>query len=249
MFGNIIEIDGLNIHYEKIGNGSEVVLLLPGGLGTTRTDFTEQLDNFDPKVFTLIAWDPPGYGFSRPPERKWCPDIYQKDADLAAKLMQKLDITLYSLMGWSDGAKTALLMAIKYQSVIDKTIVWGACAYCKPENKRALMATKNIKVWNPTVRQCFERVYGNELQPMWEKLVDHYQINVDDICRNEAKNIRSPTFILHGDCDPLVDLEHPMYLMSQIPDARLHRFKEGSHNIHQEFAKQFNQLVTDFLLE
>ncbi|CAG2182409.1 unnamed protein product, partial [Oppiella nova] len=162
--------------------------------------------------------------------------------------MEKLGIRFYSTMGWSDGSKTALLMAIKYQSVINKTVVWGASAYCKPENIRALVATRNIKVWNPKVRECFERVYGNELQEMWEKLVDHYKVNVDDICRNTAKMIRSPTFILHGDCDPLVDLEHPKYLMSQISDAKLFRFAEGSHNIHQEFAKQFNQLVQDFIL-
>lgn len=152
-------------------------------------------------------------------------------------------------MGWSDGAKTALLMAIKYQSAINKCVVWGACAYCKPENRLALHNTRNIKVWNPKVRQIFEKVYGNELQDLWGKLVDHYQINVNDICTDTCKQIRCSTFILHGDIDPLVDLEHPNYLMSQIPDARLHRFPTGSHNIHQEFAQQFNKLVQDFLLE
>jgi len=42
---------------------------------------------FDRTIFTLIAWDPPGYGFSRPPARVYDKDVYKRDADLAAKLM------------------------------------------------------------------------------------------------------------------------------------------------------------------
>jgi len=38
--------------------------------------------------FTLIAWDPPGYGLSRPPERDFTGNYFRRDADLAAKLMQ-----------------------------------------------------------------------------------------------------------------------------------------------------------------
>ncbi|CAG2182959.1 unnamed protein product, partial [Oppiella nova] len=88
MLGQKIEIDGILIHFEKVGTGPEKVLLLPGGLGTSRTDFTHQLESFDPNVFTLIAWDPPGYGFSRPPDRRWSKDVYARDADIAAKLME-----------------------------------------------------------------------------------------------------------------------------------------------------------------
>ncbi|CAG2118821.1 unnamed protein product, partial [Medioppia subpectinata] len=218
--------------------------------GTSQTDFSDQLSSFDPNVFTLIAWDPPGYGYSRPPERQWCLEIYAIDADLAAKLMEKLGINFYSILGWSDGAKTALQMAIKYQSVINKTVIWGVGCFCKPENIRALYATRNVKVWNPRVRELFESVYGNELQTLWGRLVDFYQSTMLNwSLKSEIKRIHCPTFILHGDIDPLIDLEHPNYLLSHISDSRLHRFADGSHNIHQEFAKQFNQLVQDFLLE
>ena len=122
-------------------------------------------------------------------------------------------------------------------------------AYMKPEEITTLSRTRNIKVWNPKLRECFEKVYGNELQEMWSKLIDHYETNMGDVCKNSVKQIRCSTFILHGDCDPLVDQEHPRFLMSQISNARLHRFKTGSHNMHQEFADEFNKLVQDFLLE
>jgi len=149
----------------------------------------------------------------------------------------------------SDGAKTALLMAIKFQSCIDKAVVWGGNTYCSPEEKKALSSTKNIEVWNPKVREGFLKVYGDQLQSLWEKHVDHYVKNLDDICKNDVKKIQCPVFVLHGDMDPLIPLEHPNYLVAHIPDSRLHRFAKGSHNIHQEYATEFNKMVQQFLLE
>ena len=49
-----------------------MVLLLPGALGTIRSDMSALLDGLNSKGhLTLVAWDPPGYGASRPPERTW----------------------------------------------------------------------------------------------------------------------------------------------------------------------------------
>lgn len=153
------------------------------------------------------------------------------------------------MLGWSDGGKTALLIAIKYQSAVDKMVIWGGNAYTTQHEKSALTAIKNIKTWNEKVRESFLKVYGNELQTMWERHVDHYVNNLDDICRNEVKKIQCPAFILHGDLDPLVPGEHPKFLLDKISDSRLHRFPKGSHNVHQEFAREFNDLVQDFLME
>ena len=38
--------------------------------------------------FTLIAFDPPGYGLSRPPDREWPDRFLHHDAEVAAQLMQ-----------------------------------------------------------------------------------------------------------------------------------------------------------------
>ncbi len=51
----------------------------------------------DPYNFTLIAWDPPGYGHSRPPVRFYDKDVYLRDAQMAAKLMKVL-IKIFSIM-------------------------------------------------------------------------------------------------------------------------------------------------------
>ncbi len=39
MSGQKIEIDGINIHYERVGDGPDIILLLPGGIGNYRFNF------------------------------------------------------------------------------------------------------------------------------------------------------------------------------------------------------------------
>ena len=137
MFGRLLhglraEIEGVKIHYEKVGNGDHKVLLLPGALGmllgslesarihdklvgSTRTDFLGQLspDGLSHEKFTMLAWDPPGYGYSRPPERNLKDNYYRNDARIVSKLASQVfgPKCCYSVLGWSDGGITALILA------------------------------------------------------------------------------------------------------------------------------------------
>ena len=107
------------IHYvESIGSKSATppVLLFPGVLGTARSDFTPQLEGLKEK-FHLIAMDPPGFGQSRPLARTWpendvYPTYYHRDAQVADRFMsQSLGHQKYSIIGWSDGGISSLIMA------------------------------------------------------------------------------------------------------------------------------------------
>ena len=54
--GHLVEVNGKILHYEKVGTGKIVVLLMPGLMGSSRSDFPEQLEYMDKNKFTLIAW-------------------------------------------------------------------------------------------------------------------------------------------------------------------------------------------------
>ena len=56
--------------------------------GSSITDFMPQLRNFNKDMFSLIAWDPPGYGKSYPPSREWVDNFLHEDAKIAARLME-----------------------------------------------------------------------------------------------------------------------------------------------------------------
>ena len=53
-----------------------------------------QTENMNKDLLTLIAWDPPGYGLSRPPDRDWSHDFLRRDAEYAARLMDVRDLTI-----------------------------------------------------------------------------------------------------------------------------------------------------------
>ncbi|CAG2159277.1 unnamed protein product [Oppiella nova] len=248
MLGQKVSVDGLNIHYERVGTGKHTVLLLPGALGSTRTDFTPQLEGMDRKRFTLIAWDPPGYGFSRPPERDFN-DFYRKDAKIAAQLMRTLGEDKYSLVGWSDGGITSLIIAAANPLNVQKLVVFGANAYISAEDKRLIREIQDLNKWHPKARQVYADVYGADtFAKLWESFVEYY-CKMDDICRDDLKAIKQSTLILHGDLDPLVAKEHPKYLLDNISDSTIHRFPKGRHNIHHKYSEEFNKIVEKFLIQ
>lgn len=124
-----------NINYVKAGNGDRAVLLMPGALGTAWTDFKPQIDKL-PKLLpdhSIIAWDPPGYGRSKPPDRDFSGNFFETDAIVAKHFVEKLNFKKFSILGWSDGGITGMLIAARYPDVIDKLVIWGANAYIIPD--------------------------------------------------------------------------------------------------------------------
>lgn len=224
--------------------------------GCTRSDFPDQIDGgLDQELFTIIAIDLPGYGKSRPPERMYSVASYPNDAKKAGLLMEKLGIKLYSVLGWSDGAKIALLLAINNQARVDKLIVWGVVPYASEYDIKAVSMTRDTSIFDAKSRKNYIEAYGEELfEQLWHKHVDYcssFSGNSEAIwdIRKEMRTIKCPTLILHGDKDSLIDKTHPATAEREIADSRLIRFPNGSHNIHQVYVKEFNKYVTDFLLE
>ena len=77
------------------------------------SDFSPQINGFSESDFTIIGWDPPGYGKSQPPARDF-KNFFQQDAEIAVKMMNNLGFQRFSLLGWSDGGITALIAAARY---------------------------------------------------------------------------------------------------------------------------------------
>ena len=67
--------------------------------GSSVTDFMPQLTGLDANKYTVICFDPQGYGRSRPPDRNWPLLFLQRDAHDAAALMKVL-FTLVHVRKW-----------------------------------------------------------------------------------------------------------------------------------------------------
>ncbi|KAI1284941.1 Valacyclovir hydrolase [Halotydeus destructor] len=245
--GQFTEVNGYRIHYEHVGSGPKVVLLLHGGMGSTRTDYSVLLDTMDRAKYTLVAWDAPGYGYSRPYERQFHlgAQLHQFDADLAAALMSQLGFHSYSVMGWSAGARTAVMLAAAHPVQVVKLVIWGVSARMTTKHKQFMADFVDVSNWSTAKAQKFQNVYGNDLQELWSRHVQ-YTLELNDVCTDHLKHIRCPTLVLHGDKD-FVQQEEVDFVINSIGDVQTHRFPDGRHDMHIQYTDEFNRVVDEFI--
>ena len=244
------DIRGVRLHYEDLGDGPPL-LLLPGALGTGRSDFAPQVETLPQRGLRVVAPDPRGYGRSRPPEREFPPDFYQQDVLDAAALMEVLGCPAYAVGGWSDGAIGGLLLTLAYPQRVTRLAVWGGNAYTTQEDVDLYETTRSVSDWSRRAAAPMLAMYGDGFQALWTRWCDAQQRLVKsggDLCRERLGEITCPTFLLHGGKDPLVPLFHAQFLHQGIAGSRLHVFPDGRHDIHVYYAEAFNDLLVEFLM-
>ena len=148
----------------------------------------------------VVSFDPRGYGQSRPPRRAFPVDFYQQDADDAAALMKALGHTEYNVVGWSDGAIAAVLLAASQRAAVGKLVVFGGNAYFSKDDIEAFEATRDIEAnWSKRMKETHLPVYGDDLQPMWSKAIDAwaaiYNTKGGEVCKEGAPAVRPPTVL------------------------------------------------------
>ena len=244
-----VTVRGVDLHFEQSGKGPPV-LCLPGALGTGVTDFGPQLASWSAH-FTVIAPDPRGYGKSRPPDRDFSSDFFERDADDMAALMAAMGFSTFAAAGWSDGVNSAALLASKYPDKVLKLVIWGGNSFISEEDVARIESIREISTWSARMRKTLESVYGDSLQELWTvycECIRKICREGGQICRDRLGMIRCPTFILHGALDPLVPELHPEVFHHEISASRLQVFPAGRHNIHLASADEFNESVLQFLL-
>jgi valacyclovir hydrolase len=245
-----LKLSSMCCHYERAGAG-EPLLLLPGALGTGRADFDHQIDFFG-RHYDVIAPDPRGYGQSRPPARTYPVNFYELDADDMFELMSSLGHSRFSVMGWSDGANVATLMAVRRSESVERLVVWGGNSFLTEEECHAFRAIRAITSWSPRAAEALRLIYGDELDSLWDSYVTGLEKLYNaggEIYKSRLDQVHCPTLILHGDRDPLVPIVHPVTIHRGIAGSKLFIFPEGKHNIHVKYAEEFNRNVLAFLNE
>jgi len=210
-------------------------------------EFDRQFEYFDASKFTIISWDAPGYGKSRPPERDYA-DCYKRDAKLLIELMNKLDINTFNVLGFSDGARTAMTLASQNADRVDKLVLVGATSFNSPKERRVFELCRNIDGWSNERRALYENLYGDDLQQMWSNWVDANN-KLNDFLGSELSRITCPTLLLYGEKDIIAPCDpHARHLKRSIIKSRIHIFSHTSHYCHQEKSDEFNKIVERFLL-
>jgi pimeloyl-ACP methyl ester carboxylesterase len=119
-----IEVGGLELDYELIGDaGAPALVLTPGGRYPRDTPGVPQLGRiFADAGYRVLLWDRPGcgasdIGFTAPTESVM-------NADALVGLVQALDLGRITLVGGSAGSRISLMAAARMADQVDKIAIW-----------------------------------------------------------------------------------------------------------------------------
>ncbi|OHV83703.1 alpha/beta fold hydrolase [Rhizobium sp. LCM 4573] len=237
----LVENDGARIWHAVYGSGPAVVLL-HGGLGNAG-NWGYQVPAFVRAGWTVVVIDSRGHGRST---RDAWPFGYERMAGDVLAVMDHLSLEKAALVGWSDGACTALILADKHPERVSG-VFFFACNM-DPSGTREFKPT-------PVIDRCFSR-HRKDYETLSARPAefDGFVKDVSSMMQSEPnytleqlEGIKVPVAIVIGENDEFIRPEHADYLARSIPDAELIILPDVSHFAPLQRPELFNREVLGFL--
>ena len=236
-----VEHDAARIWYATYGAGSPVILL-HGGLGHSG-NWGYQVPALVKSGYRAVLIDSRGHGRST---RDGRPFSYELMASDVLAVMEALQLQKAALVGWSDGACTALILAAKAPSRVAGVFFFGCNV--DPSGVQPLEAS-------PTLNRCFNRHRKDYAQfsatpeqfKAFVEAVTLMQRTQPNYSAQDLAQIRVPILVVQSERDEFIKPEHAAYLARAIPKAQLLVLKGVSHFAPLQRPEQFNAAVLAFL--
>jgi pimeloyl-ACP methyl ester carboxylesterase len=243
-----VTANGLAVAFHAEGAGPPLVLL-HGASSSGREDFAAQLPRFS-RSFRCYVPDARGHAGTR-----WDPAAGLRYDDLVVDLdafADACDLGSFHLLGFSMGAATALLYAMRRPERLRTLILAGTSPESEPRTRviRHLADVARIEAQDPAWAAALARrhdpVQGagawRRLMPAIIEMVEHQPaISAADLRRAEV-----PTLVVVGDRDPFVPVTQAWQLSRQLPDARLAVIPGAGHEAMARQPAVFNEACAAF---
>jgi len=266
--GNSVNAGGIVTNLHDVGVGSPVLLLHGSGPGVTAWANWRLTIPELAKHYRVIAPDLVGFGYTeRPSVARYSMDGW---VDHAHAIIDSLGIRKVSIVGNSFGGAIALALAIRYPERVNRMVLMGSVGVpfvitpelnaiwgYRPsiENMRKLLdifafdrGLVNDELaelrYQASIRPGYQESYEKMFPEPRQRWVDELSSSYFDI-----SNISAPALIVHGRDDRVIPLENAFLLNKLIKKSQLHVFGMCGHWTQIEHAKQFNQLLINFLAE
>ncbi|MBV9926457.1 MAG: alpha/beta hydrolase [Acidobacteria bacterium] len=255
------EVNGAGFHYELAGEGRPLVLLHAGICDGRMWD--GQFEAFA-AARKVLRYDRRGFG-----QTTQGPDAFSHVEDLRA-LLSHLNLGPATLVGCSQGAKTALDLALKHPESVDSLVLvapavsgYEYAAAAPPQYEEIERADAagdvgrvnelELQIWVDGPRrspgEVGEGVRGlvreMNLAALTSTAGEELPSGVDAAGR--LGEVRVPALVVVGDLDTPRTLEAAGVLADGIDGARLEIIKGTAHLPNMERPEEFNRLVLEFL--
>jgi pimeloyl-ACP methyl ester carboxylesterase len=236
-----VENDGARIWYFTYGSGAPVILL-HGGLGHSG-NWGYQVPALAASGYRVVLIDSRGHGRSTRDAR---PYSYELMASDVLAVMDALHIEKASLVGWSDGACVALVLARRAPDRV-AGVFFFACNM-DPSGVKPIEP-------GPLLNRCFSRhtkdyarlsATSDQFNAFLEA-VTLMQRTQPNYSVQDLAAIDVPVVIVQGEDDEFITREHAEYLARSIPNAELVILEGVSHFAPLQRPEQFNHSIRRFL--
>jgi len=236
-----VERDGARIWYATYGSGPPVILL-HGGLGHSG-NWGYQVPALLSSGYRTVLIDSRGHGRSTRDAR---PFTYEMMASDVSAVMDALHVEKAGLVGWSDGACTALILASKAPTRVAGVFFFG----CNMDPS----GTKEVE-FSPMLKRCFGRHVKDYARlsatpdqfAEFSDAVALMQKTQPNYSANDLAEISVPVAIVQSQHDEFIKREHAEYLARSIPNAEFIDLAGVSHFAPLQRPEQFNTAMLAFL--
>jgi pimeloyl-ACP methyl ester carboxylesterase len=239
-----IEVAGLRTWHEVSGEGDPLVLLHGGFVGAS--SFFAQTPALVEAGYRVHV--PERRGHAHTPDVEGPLSYSVMTDDTVAYLEQEVGAPAH-LVGWSDGAVVALLVAQRRPDLVARMVLIGQCYNSSGKADFAeVVATLNSPETIAFLRRAYDPVSpdGPDHFPVVHAKMIHMITTEPEIALNTLADVSAPTLVLQGDRDEVVTLEHSQAVVAALPEARL-AVLPGTHTLPIEHADLVNALIVSFL--
>jgi len=236
-------IDGINLWYAIFGTGHGApILLLHGGLANS--DYWGNQIPILARTHQVIVIDSRGHGRS---SRTTTPISYDAMAADALALMDRLHLKTAAIIGWSDGAITALTLAMQHPDRVAR--VFAFAANSDPSGVKDVHDSPVFTAFIARAGREYARLnptptgyaaFDSDIEKMWAS-----QPHFSDPA---LRAIRVPVWIVDGDHDEAIKRSDTDHMAATIPQAREMILPGVSHFAFLQDPNMFNTALQAFLL-
>ncbi len=260
-----IEVSKEKIGYREAGEGnSEALVLVHGFLGSSY-DFTNIIPLLAER-YHVIALDLIGFGFSAKNIKL---DYSKKSlSEFLYLTLKELGIEKFNILGHSMGGEVALNLALNHSEAVKKLILIDSGGYIK--NDRSISSSmffgslylrilfQNYLLQRSIFKLAFydqKAVEISDFKPAYSLVYNIpsktlFKFNSDDdsgSIANEIKTIKTPTLIIWGDRDELINIEYAKKFNEDLENSHLVIIKNSGHIPYIEKPQETLNEIFEFL--
>lgn len=248
--GHYLDVGDAKIYYEVYGHGPPL-LLLHGGLYGYIREFSNYIPRLSGK-FTVIAMATRGHGRSEVGTKPYTYELFATDA---AALLKTVTDQPAVVIGFSDGAITALSLTADHPELVKRAVIVGGGLGASGLTSNGVAFAKNLTPENFAQHNPSFVAARKALMPdpgRWDEFINKLRalyLGPVFVAPESVRKIRCPVLLIGGDHDEYFAVKHFTEVQALIPNSSLAIIPNCGHVQSLQRPLVLEQFILPFVAE